>query len=412
MLTINMLGKCAIFYDNECISDKLSSKLVALICLLVLNRNRNMSKEKIIAYLWPDSDEEAAKSNLRFNLWNIRKSIPQNVEGEDFIISGKDFCRINEKYVFQCDKTRLDSCKVSQIESIDDLLQLKDLFQGDFLEGLYIRNCNEFNEMILFERVVCQNKQVEILEKLIGLYEEQERYEEELQILNEVAAIEPYNEQFAYQAVQIYGKLGNRTSAINYYKNFEIVLRRNLNISPNAELKQLYREMLESPCGSLKQEQKSVELPGKQIEINLCGLKGVRYYALASAIDQIVCSTDRKFIQELERAFLDDLSYLYSGFLQENEGSAAALSHNPAATLPHNPAATLPHGPAATLPHGPAGVPPVRIALAFLKFIRHVSRRYHIQIQITGMEDMDQISQNLLRHIDKMNLENITIRKN
>ncbi|MEL7654373.1 MAG: hypothetical protein AAGU75_00535, partial [Bacillota bacterium] len=97
MLTINMLGKGAVFYDEECISDKLSSKLVALICLLVLNRNRNMSKEKLITYLWPDSNDEAAKSNLRFNLWTIKRIIPQTDDGEDFIISGKDYCRINGK---------------------------------------------------------------------------------------------------------------------------------------------------------------------------------------------------------------------------------------------------------------------------------------------------------------------------
>ena len=84
MLTINMLGKGAILYKNECISEKLSSKLVALICLLVLNKNRNMSKEKIISLLWPDSDDEAAKSNLRFNLWTIKKTVPQSDGGEDF----------------------------------------------------------------------------------------------------------------------------------------------------------------------------------------------------------------------------------------------------------------------------------------------------------------------------------------
>jgi DNA-binding SARP family transcriptional activator len=248
MLTISMLGKGAIYLDHECISEKLSSKLEALIFLLVLNKNKNMSKEKIISYLWPDSDDDAAKSNLRFNLWNIRKNIPQGPDGEDFIISGKDFCRINEKYPYTSDKTMLDNFNASQVDSIDELLKLRALFKGDFLEGLYLKNCDDFNEMILFERVVCQNRQIEILERLIGLYEEQERFEEELRILNEAVAIEPYNEQFALRTIQIYGRLGNRTAAINYYKNFENVLRRNLNTSPNDELKQLYRKLLETPC--------------------------------------------------------------------------------------------------------------------------------------------------------------------
>jgi len=385
MLTINMLGKGAILYDNECISEKLSSKLVALVCLLVLNKNRNMSKEKIISYLWPDSDDEAAKSNLRFNLWTIKKTVPQSDDGEDFIISGKDFCRINEKYPYNCDKTMLDCCKVSQIEKIEDLLMLKELFKGDFLEGLYLRNCNEFNEMILFERVVCQNKQVEILEKLIGLYEAQERLEEELQILNEVAAIEPYDEHFAYQAIQIYGKMGNRTAAINYYKNFEIVLRRNLNTSPNNELKLLYKELLESTC-SFKPEQSSKDKSLKrQINIKICGLKDVEYFGIADMIDQIFSNAEKKYIFELDQLFIRDLSSIYSGFLLEHEK------------------------PAGDLPDHICNVAPVKVALAFHKLMDHVSRRYTINIQMNDFEDMDPFSRNLIRHIEKMEYDNINI---
>ena len=343
-----------------------------------------MSKEKIIAYLWPDSDEEAAKSNLRFNLWNIKKTIPQNEEGEDIIISGKDFCRINEKYPFRCDKTMLDCCKVSQIEDIEDLLKLKDLFQGDFLEGLYLRNCNEFNEMILFERVVCQNKQVEILEKLIGLYEEQERFEEELQILNEVAAIEPYSEQFALQAIQTYAKLGNRTAAINYYKNFEIVLRRNLNISPNNELKLLYKELLES-SGSVKYEQSGREIQyQKEIDIKVRGLKDIAYFGITNIIDQIFCNSDRKYILELDQAFLHDLSYLYSGFSPGREGPVSCGSADM--------------------------VPAVRVATAFLKLMDHTARRYAVRIQIDDMEEMDPVSRELVRYIEKSELDNICVR--
>lgn len=385
MLTINMLGKGAILYDSECISEKLSSKLVALVCLLVLHKSRNMSKEKIISYLWPDSDDEAAKSNLRFNLWTIKKTIPQSDDGEDFIISGKDFCRINEKYPYQCDKTMLDCFKVSHTEKIEELLRLKELFKGDFLEGLYLRNCNEFNEMILFERVVCQNKQVEILEKLIILYDEQELFEEELQILNEVAAIEPFDEHFAHQAIQVYGKMGNRTAAINYYKNFEIVLRRNLNTSPNNELKLLYKELLESTC-SLKPDQKSRDKSSKkQINIKLYCLKDVEYYGIADMIDQIFSNAEKKYILELDQLFIRDLSSIYSGFMLEYEKPAADM-HERICT-----------------------VSPVKVALAFHKLMDHVSRRYNINIQINDFEEMDQFSRNLIRHIEKMEYDNVII---
>ena len=69
-----------------------------------------------------------------------------------------------------------------------------------------MKNCNEFNEIILFERVVCQTKQIEIMQKLADLYEEVNRSEEELQVLHEMMTIEPYNENFAYRILNIYKK--------------------------------------------------------------------------------------------------------------------------------------------------------------------------------------------------------------
>ncbi len=386
MLTISMLGKGTIYIDHECISEKLSSKLEALIFLLVLNKNKNMSKEKIISYLWPDSDDDAAKSNLRFNLWNIRKTIPQNVDGEDFIIAGKDFCRINENYPHESDKTMLDNFNASQVDSIDELLKLRDLFKGDFLEGLYLKNCDDFNEMILFERVVCQNRQIEILERLIGLYEDQGRFEEELRILNEAAAIEPYNEQFALRTIQIYGRLGNRTAAINYYKNFDNVLRRNLNTSANDELKQLYRQLLETPCIPKHEPGNTDRAIKKRINVTLRGLKEVEYFALAELIDQITGTADRKYILGLEQAYLKDLSHIYAGFLPEEEKTDYGLRER----------------------LGP--LPPVRIATGMIKLIDHISCRYDLNIKVVDLSSLDPVSQSVIRCLETRGYKNVTIR--
>ena len=251
---------------------------------------------------------------------------------------------------------------------------------------MYLRNCNDFNEMILFERVVCQNKQVEILVKLIGLYDEQERFEEELQILNEAAAIEPYNEQFAYQAIQVYGKLGNRTAAINYYKNFEIILRRNLNTAPNNELKLLYKELLES-SGSLKLEPKGRDrLPKSRIDITVCGIKEIEYYGLTEIMDQIYGKTENKYFLELNPSYLSDLSFIYRGFQSDYEKLAPGF-------VIHT-----------------GFVPPVRVAFAFLQLIEYVSQRYEIHINLLDMKNLDPVSREALLYMEKRKFENIFIK--
>ena len=85
------------------ITDKLSSKSQALIAILMTKKRLRCSRKELIGYLWPESSEEAAKYNLRFNLWQLRKTICVQPSGQPFLIITRDDCQINEKYSYQCD---------------------------------------------------------------------------------------------------------------------------------------------------------------------------------------------------------------------------------------------------------------------------------------------------------------------
>lgn len=384
MLTVNMLGKVNITYKDVSIDDKLSSKLVALISLLILNRNRDISKEKIAAYLWPDSSEDASRYNLRYNLWMIKKLIPEDAAGQHLIVAGKDYCRLNDKYDLQCDKLLLDKFNAHEQKTLPELIELKKLFKGDFLEGLYLKNCNEFNEMILFERVVCQNKQVEILKELADIYEQQGNYEEGLQILSEIAVIEPYNEAFACRIIEMQMKLGNRAAAINYYKKFEYTLRNNLNISPNNELKLLYANLLES--NALTEEHRDkIRTKKKKVRIESRCIKDVEYFWVSDVVNEIIKNTDIKYMLDMDRKYIFDLGFIQNELLIDYE---KYISYEHTASFP---------------------VPPVRIINAFRQFLSHASDIYDIEIKVIDIENIDIPSLSILKYIEDIKIDGISI---
>lgn len=387
MLSIKMLGRGNISYNGVSITDKLSIKLFALICLLVLNHNREMSRERLSAYLWPESDEETARYNLRYNLWLAKKLIPVDANGQNFILITKDSCRINQEYQFQCDKLCIDSYNAQEERTIEDLLQLKNLFEGDFLEGFYLKNCNEFNEIILFERVVCQNKQIEIMKELADLYEEAGRCDEELQILHEMMAIEPYNENFAYRILNIYKKIGNRTSAINYYKKFEAKLRRELNIVPNNDLKLLYRTLTEISCNIKNDYIDRVRVERKKLIIKTRCIKNIDFFWVADVVNTLLQKADINYLLELDATYILDLSYIQSELL---------LLYEKLVSLEHREVGT---------------VPAVRIVNAFVKFLNHASQVYDINIHIENYNEMDPFSIAVLKHIETSSIDNICITK-
>ena len=78
----------------------------------------------------------------------------------------KEYCGINLGYNFQCDILELLRFNIKKEHDIQRLLEMKSLFRGDFFEGHYFNNCDEFNELILFERNNFENKKIKIFEKL------------------------------------------------------------------------------------------------------------------------------------------------------------------------------------------------------------------------------------------------------
>ena len=100
MLNLSFFGKSKVEYNGKEIGDRLGNKAIALICLLVLNERRYLSREKIIGYLWPDSNTDAAKYNLRYNLWLIKKNILEDKNNNSFLKVDTECCGINSKYEF------------------------------------------------------------------------------------------------------------------------------------------------------------------------------------------------------------------------------------------------------------------------------------------------------------------------
>lgn len=386
-LCVNVLGKIELNHNGVQLENKLSAKGIALICLLLLSSRKHISREKLIAYLWSDSDEEAARYNLRYNLWNIKKLIPTDQRGEELIVSDKDCCIINPKYNFRSDLLQLREFEQKKEESsIEELLEMKSLFRGDFLEGIYIKNSDEFNEKIIFERILCQNKYVEILKRIVDRYLEEKNYHECIRILNELTVIEPYNEEFACRMMSVYIDSGQRGTAMTFYKNFESMLRRNLNITPSKELKLLYGALLDQPTEDNRKWSVGCGLKKQNLKIDIRSMKDVEYYCMAEILKKILLRADRKYIFGLEKGYMEDLAHIFRelGIVYEKT-CGEKLAFRPE-------------------------VPRVRIIEAFLRFMQRISEMYRLDIEIKNVEEIDVVSRNVFYHMIETQAEDIDFR--
>nr|WP_315024699.1 BTAD domain-containing putative transcriptional regulator [uncultured Aminipila sp.] len=376
MLNLTFLGKARVEYNGKSVVEGFRNKTIALICLLVINNDKYLSREKILDYLWPDSSEEAAKNNLRFNLWLIKKNIGTSETDQEFLFIDKDHCGINFNYEFQCDILDIMNFKPQQDQSIESLLRLKNMFVGEFLEGCYYNNCDDFNEIIIFERTRFENFRVQILKSLEELYEKEGNTEECLNILKEILDIEQYDEEVAAQILTLYMKIGNRGSGIVFYNSFRDRLASRLGIQPSEKLRKRYEELKKSEDTKLQPEDL------KDIKIKTICIRGVQYFWMADVIGKLFALKQLDCDTRLNEKMLKALGYIQPDITRS------------------------------TKIEGGVEVPAVQLVNAFIHLILNICKDYRLTIFITGIEDMDSVSEGVLKYLKSSNVNGLSIIEN
>ena len=117
--------------DGADVSDQISSEAAAIIALVLMKATRQMRRSDIISYLWSESSDDAAKYNLRFNLWQIKKALVQ-ADGESLLLVSKDVIKVNPNFSFLCDISEIEQAALEDINYIAELKHQLSLFRGDY----------------------------------------------------------------------------------------------------------------------------------------------------------------------------------------------------------------------------------------------------------------------------------------
>jgi DNA-binding SARP family transcriptional activator len=253
-LTIHVLGGISITREGRHFEDKLSHKSLAILSLLLTAPGMRMAKPRVTALLWADSDPDAAKSNLRFNLWSIRKIIGTDAQGADLILSDREFIRLNPRYLFESDILAVKAFKNGSAMDAASLIPLRQYFKGEYMEGFYLDDCEEYAEIILMERMACQNIRADILEAVYDRLAAHGDLRGAVQIMLETLRIDPFNETCACRILQHMEALKQVTQAIGFYQDFAIRLRKDLNIAPSEQLQSQYKHLLDIQCQPTDQQ--------------------------------------------------------------------------------------------------------------------------------------------------------------
>lgn len=372
ILQIFFLGKIRFVFDGKDISHEIGSKTAALAALLLLHR-KGIRRERLIAYLWPNSGEEASRYNLRYNLWQLKKAVGTDGQGRSFLNIEKEYCSVNFEYDFWCDVLEAESGELLLHSGTERLQQVCESCSGDFFEGSYFNGCDDFNEFIILQRNNLENRRVKLLKRLADLYEESGNFPACLEVLTEILNVEPYDETTALKIMTIYTACGNRSAAIRYYKAFSSKLICNLGIQPSEELKEKYNEIRYSVNDGTV----------RAAVIQTWCMRGVPYFWVADVTETLFQRGLAGEQMALQKSELWDLACLVP--------SIAAYCG------------------AESIDDIPSSLPEVRIVRSFLHLLESACTRQPITLVVNRGDEMDDSSKGVLEYLKERKIEGLEL---
>ncbi|MBM7625000.1 AAA family ATPase [Sporohalobacter salinus] len=215
-------------------------KVEALLYYIVVEKKTR--RNKLASLLWGDMEESKAKKNLRNALYQLKKTVGENIiETPDrFIVTLDNNCDL------QLDLDEfLDNRDESSIE----------LYKGGFLSEFLIKNAQEFNDWVFEQMNYCEQLYIKLLKKQIKKYKEKGQIQQGISYLEALLEVNKFDEIAYRDLMEFYSKQGNIAKAIETYKLLEERLETKLGITPDKKTVELLQTIKENMSANLEENE-------------------------------------------------------------------------------------------------------------------------------------------------------------
>src|SRR6478609_4127075 len=142
LLFLRVLGGLALERDGMPL-DAMSAqrKSLALLALLAVAGPRGMSRDALLAYIWPESDAERARGALRQTLHAMRPRV-----GDVELLVGTSELRLNPEVVSS------DVGRFTDVLARGALAEAVSVYGGPFLDGFHLTGAPTFEQWVADQR--------------------------------------------------------------------------------------------------------------------------------------------------------------------------------------------------------------------------------------------------------------------
>lgn len=226
MLRINVLGGLYVSDEGRAASGAAAQpRRLALLALLAVAGERGVTRDALLGYLWPESDEERGRKALAQALYALRRDL-----GSEDAITGTKDIRLNP------DLVSCDLWEFRDAHATGALDRAGDLFRGRFLEGFHLPGAESFEQWVEATRASLSHDFAGLLHTLADRATQRGDHRGATGWLRKLAAQDPLNAQVASRLMESLAAQGDVAGALQHARIYETLIRQELDLPPDREV--------------------------------------------------------------------------------------------------------------------------------------------------------------------------------
>ncbi|UDF37339.1 UNVERIFIED_ORG: AAA family ATPase [Shinella sp. XGS7] len=252
---LRLLGGCELLLgESQQRVDFPYDKTRLLLAVLALEA-RPLPRERLAELLWPQSEGEQARANLRRALFDLRRLLQHPELGGEALLSDKKQLALNPGLDWRLDSrefgAELPLLRAEQAPApllLQDLEARLDLYRGPLLDGLELDGLQSLQDWLAPQREALAQTAGRLARRLSQGWELAGRAGRALSAARRGLQLDPWNEALLRTCLRLQAER-ERPAALAQFEQFRQRLQQALGLQPEAETLALVEQLRRAPVG-------------------------------------------------------------------------------------------------------------------------------------------------------------------
>ena len=229
MLVLDLLGSLSLRDETHPVPVAAQQKRpLGLLAILGLSGRQGLSRDRIEAFLWPDSSGARAQHALDQTVYAIRHAL-----GSDVIVATGRELRLNP------DQVRVDVWEFEQAIRAGQWTAAVGHYKGPLLDGFHLADSHELESWIDANRTRLRLEYQKAIEVLANSSAEAGDHSQSVTWWRKLANSDPLSAGATKQLMLALAAAGDRAGAVQYARVYQELVRQELEMEPDSEIEDL-----------------------------------------------------------------------------------------------------------------------------------------------------------------------------